>query len=62
MTTSTKIFKNTFAPDCDNTEFTVSEIIGAMKFGFLSHEDLPQEIQKAVDEQLEKMKQSRETK
>lgn len=48
----TKSFKNTFAPDCDNTEFTVGGIIAAMRFGFLAYEDLPQEIKIAVAEEL----------
>lgn len=54
-------FKNTFIADCENIELTASAIITAMRFGFVEYEDLPLEVQKAVDEEIEKMKQSKST-
>lgn len=57
MTRSEKLFKNTFILDCVNTELTASAVFTAMRFGFVDYEDLPLEVQKAVDEEIEKMKQ-----
>lgn len=54
------MFKNTFIPDCENTELTIGDVITAMRFGFIEYEDLPQEVQNAVDEEIERMRQAEE--
>jgi len=59
MNKDTITFKNTFITDCENTELTVSGIVTAMRFGFVEYEDLPPEVQNAVDEEIEKMKRSK---
>ena len=51
---SEKIWKNTFAPDCDNEEFTVGMIILGLYRGAWGYDELPDEIQQAVDEEMDR--------
>ena len=46
-------FKNTFAPNSENTEFTLSQIIAGMKYGVINGEKLPPEIQVIVKDELQ---------
>ena len=49
---SEKIWKNTFAPDCDNEEFTVGMIIRGLFLQLWEFDKLPEEIQTAVSEEM----------
>lgn len=47
-----KTWKNTFAPDCENEELTVGMIIQGLFRTLWEYDDLPKEIQNAVDEEM----------
>jgi hypothetical protein len=47
-----KVFKNTFAPHHRNEEFRISGIIAALRCSALHYDDLPPEVQDAVDEEM----------
>lgn len=47
-----RTWKNTFAPDCDNEELTIDMIITGLFRTVWFYEDLPEEIQTAVDEEM----------
>ena len=48
MQTVKQVFKNTFAPNSANKEFTLSQIIGALKHGVLDFSDLPKNVQPVI--------------
>ncbi|NWG38090.1 hypothetical protein [Nitrososphaera sp.] len=48
----TKLFKNTFAPHVDNDELPVSAIILGLSLGVFHYDELPSEVQDAVDEEM----------
>ncbi|MEX2192603.1 MAG: hypothetical protein WD717_04415 [Nitrosarchaeum sp.] len=47
-----QVFKNTFAPNSDNKEFTLSQIISCIKYGVIKFETLPEDIKEIVKEEL----------
>lgn len=47
-----QVFKNTFAENSDNKEFTLSEIIAGMKYGAIKFETLPDDIKEIVKAEL----------
>lgn len=49
-----QVFKNTFAPNSENKEFTLSQIISGIKLGALKLESLPNNIQEIVKVELNK--------
>lgn len=49
----TKRFPNTFAPDCDNEELTIGMIIQGLFRTLWTYDELPKEIQDAVDEEMD---------
>lgn len=49
-----QVFKNTFAPNSENKEFTLSQIISGIKLGALKFESLPDNIQEIVKVELSK--------
>ena len=50
---SSRLFKNTFAPNCRNEYFTESEILGLCKTGFPA-DRLPKDAREAVDKMTER--------
>lgn len=48
----TKSFKNTFAPHVDNEEIRVSGIILGLSLGLFHYDELPPEVQDAVEEEM----------
>lgn len=51
-----RVFKNTFAPLCEEQELRVSDIVTGMRFGLFKYRHLPLEVRNAVDEEIERMK------
>lgn len=51
-----RVFKNTFAPSCEDQELRVSDIVTGMRFGMFEYMHLPPEVRKAVDEEIETAK------
>jgi len=49
-----QIFKNTFAPDSRNKEFTLSQIISGIKYGVIDFEALPKDMKEIVSAELKK--------
>jgi len=49
-----QIFKNTFAPDSRNKEFTLSQIISGIKYGVIDFETLPSDMKEIVSAELKK--------
>jgi len=49
-----QVFKNTFAPNSRNKEFTLSQIISGIKSGVINFETLPNNIKEIVSIELEK--------
>jgi len=49
-----QVFKNTFAPNSRNKEFTLSQIIAGMKYGVIKFETLPDDIKEIVKAELKK--------
>jgi len=39
---------NTFAPTCENKMFSISDIVGGLKFGIFEHKKFPPEVAKRV--------------
>lgn len=52
MPANERTFKNTFAPHFDDQEFRVSGIIAALRASALHYDELPPEVQDAVDEEM----------
>lgn len=48
----TKAFKNTFAPHVEDEEIRVSGIILGLSLGVFHYNELPQEVQDAVEEEM----------
>jgi hypothetical protein len=49
-----QVFKNTFAPNSRNKEFTLSQIISGMKYGVIKFETLPDDIKEIVKVELKR--------
>lgn len=49
-----QVFKNTFAPNSRNKEFTLSQIISGIKYGVIDFETLPSNIKEIVNAELKK--------
>lgn len=49
-----QVFKNTFAPNSRNNEFTLSQIISGIKYGVIDFETLPNDIKEIVSAELKK--------
>lgn len=47
-----KTFKNTFAPHCPDKELTAGQVIGLLRFSALQNDALPDEVRRAVREEL----------
>lgn len=52
----TRSFKNTFAPNVKAKEIRVSGIIAGLPLGVFHYNDLPPEVQRAVDEEMARRK------
>ena len=61
LSTKPKLFKNTFAPRCDNEYLMVHDVITGLKFGAFCLDDLPPEVRDAVREELERRNTAGET-
>lgn len=55
-----RVFKNTFAPACENHELSVSDIIAGLGFGAFKYRALPPEVRKAVGEEMKRRTKARE--
>lgn len=53
---SSKTFKNTFAPHMRNKDLNVQAVIMGLRVSLLRHEDLPQEVQEAVAAELKRQR------
>lgn len=49
-----RVFKNTFAPHCPDKEMTVGQVIGLLKLSALQNDALPDEVRRAVRDELGK--------
>ena len=49
------VFDNDFAENSDNKKFTISQLIGAMRFGVLKYDKLPPEIKKVMSVMLRRL-------
>lgn len=49
-----QVFKNTFAPNSRNKEFTLLQIIAGIKYGVIKFETLPENITEIVKAELQK--------
>jgi hypothetical protein len=54
-----KGFKNDFAPNLTNEYFSVDEIIHCLRHGFMQIDKLPPHIAKIVQEELNRIKQTK---
>jgi len=61
LSSKPKLFKNTFAPRCDNEYLRVHDVITGLKFGAFRLGDLPQEVRDAVREELARRDAAGET-
>ena len=52
---SQKMFKNTFAPQMENDELSVHDVIIGLRSTVLSFKNLPREVQDAVEAELERL-------
>ncbi|MDD9813349.1 MAG: hypothetical protein OXU37_03645 [Thaumarchaeota archaeon] len=55
-----RVFQNTFAPECENHELSVGQIIVGLGFGAFKYRKLPPEVRKAVDEEMRRRVKKRE--
>lgn len=62
MTSSEKIFPNTFAPHVKNNTMPVGAVIALLRVGGIRYNSLPKEVKQAVAEEISKTKRSRKTK
>lgn len=46
------MFQNTFAPECENRDLGVGQIIVGLSFGAIKYKALPPDVRKAVDEEM----------
>ena len=49
------VFDNDFAENSDNKKFTISQLIGAMRFGVLKYDKLPPEIKEVISVMLRRL-------
>jgi len=61
LPTEPKLFKNTFAPRCDNEYLRVHDVITGLKFGAFRIDGLPREVRDAAREELERRDAAGET-
>ena len=57
---SSKTFKNTFAPHMGNKELDVQAIIMGLRVSLLHHEDLPPEVQEAIAVELKRQRMQKD--
>ena len=50
-----KVFKNTFAPHIRNEMLDVQAIVAGLRTTLIHSEDLPEEVQNAVEDELERL-------
>jgi hypothetical protein len=60
--TSVENIKNTFAPNMTNEYVSIDGIIDCLRFGFMSMSNLPPEISQRVQEELNRIKQTNNSK
>lgn len=51
-----RVFKNTFAPSCEDQELRVSDIVTGMRSGVFRYRHLPPEVRDAVDREIKRMR------
>ena len=56
---SSRTFKNTFAPHVGNEKLDVQAVIMGLRVSLLRHEDLPLEVQEAVAAELKRQREQR---
>ena len=49
-----RTWKNTFALNCENEELTLDMIISGLFLGAWGYDELPEDAQKAVDEEMDR--------
>ena len=49
------VFDNDFAENSNNKKFTISQLIGAMRFGVLKYDKLPPEIKEVISVMLRRL-------
>ena len=49
-----KRFKNTFVPHCPDESLTAGQVIGLLRFSALQNDALPEDVKRAVREELER--------
>ncbi len=49
-----QVFKNTFAANSKNKEFTLSQVMSGIKYGVIDFETLPNNMKKIVSAELKK--------
>jgi hypothetical protein len=49
-----QVFKNTFAPNSRNKEFTLPQIISGIKYGVIDFDTLPSNVKEIVSAELKK--------